>query len=143
VVLLATHGGNFAPLAAAVEALGDDPGIEVVALTDVSVLLRVATAGEAEHGVPLPEGGLHAGEWETSLMLASQPGLVHMERARPGYTGDPQAAIGALFDAGVETLADNGVIGDPTRASQAHGERYWELVVALVLEAIEAQSARR
>jgi creatinine amidohydrolase len=143
VVLLATHGGNFAPLGAAVESLGDAAGIEVVALSDVSVLLRVALAGESEHGVPLPEGGLHAGEWETSLLLACRPELVHMERARAGYTGDPQAAIGTLFDAGVETLSDNGVIGDPARASAAHGERYWELVVELVIEAIEAQSARR
>jgi creatinine amidohydrolase len=143
VVLLATHGGNFAPLGAAVDALGADPEIEVVALTDVSVLLQVAAAGEAEHGVPVAEGGLHAGEWETSLLLACQPGLVNMDRAQAGYTGDPQAAIGALFDAGVESLADNGVIGDPARASAAHGERYWELVVGLVLEAIEAQSARR
>ncbi len=143
VVLLATHGGNFAPLGAAVEALGPDPGIEVVALTDVSVLLQVAAAGESEHGVPLAEGGLHAGEWETSLMLAREPRLVHMDRARAGYVGDPQAAIGVLFDAGVESLAENGVIGDPTRASAAHGERYWELVVELVIEAIEAQSARR
>src|SRR5882757_5470969 len=39
IVLLPTHGGNFAPLAAAVEALPDDQRGRVVALTDIGALL--------------------------------------------------------------------------------------------------------
>jgi creatinine amidohydrolase len=39
VVLLPTHGGNFAPLAAALEKLGDVEGVSVVALTDLTALL--------------------------------------------------------------------------------------------------------
>jgi creatinine amidohydrolase/Fe(II)-dependent formamide hydrolase-like protein len=33
----------------------------------------------------------------------------------------------------VHTVADNGVIGDPARASAAHGERYWQEALAVVL----------
>src|ERR671924_45687 len=56
----------------------------VVALTDLSALIRIATVGEQEYGVPLAEGGLHAGEWETSMMLSAYPQLVKMDRAEAG-----------------------------------------------------------
>jgi creatinine amidohydrolase len=136
VVLLPTHGGNFLPLAAALEKLGPVPGIEIRALTDLSALLAIAAVGATEHGVPLGEGGIHAGEWETSMLLAINPDLVHPERGEPGYTGDPEAAIGAIFSAGVHTVAENGVIGDPTRASADHGARYWEEALEIVLSAL-------
>jgi creatinine amidohydrolase len=135
-VLLPTHGGNFGPLATALELLGPVPGLEVRALTDLSTLFTIAQLGAEEHGVPLGEGGLHAGEWETSMMLAIHPELVHPERGEPGYTGDPQAAAGAMFGAGVHTVASNGVIGDPGRASAEHGVRYWDEVLRVTLAAV-------
>lgn len=138
VILLPTHGGNFAPLADAVAALDSPDGVRVIALTDLRVLMAVALVGQDEHGVPLGEGGLHAGEWETSLMLAIHPELVDMERAEPGFTGDLEEALAGVFDSGVEKLAANGVIGDPARASAQHGRRYWERAVELVLEQVEA-----
>jgi creatinine amidohydrolase len=137
VVLIPTHGGNFAPLQEAVEKLGRVEGVRVDALTDLSVLFGIAMLGESEHGVPLNEGGLHAGEWETSLMLAAHPELVRMDRAEAGFTGDPQEAIGTLFrDEGVAALASNGVLGDPAQASAEHGRRYWDRAVELALESL-------
>jgi creatinine amidohydrolase len=136
-VLLPTHGGNFGPLAAALELLGPLPGLEVRALTDLSTLFTIARLGAEEHGVPLGEGGLHAGEWETSMMMAIHPELVHPERSERGYTGDPQAAAAAIFGAGVHTVASNGVIGDPGRATAEHGVRYWDEVLRVTLAAVE------
>ena len=141
VVLLPTHGGNFGPLAAAIEKLGPTPGIEVQALTDLGALLAIAQLGADEYGVPMNEGGLHAGEWETSMLEAVHPDLVRPERAAPGYTGDPEAAIGAIFTAGVHTISPNGVIGDPTQASAEHGQRYWDKVVEIAVAAIEGETA--
>jgi creatinine amidohydrolase len=132
-ILLPTHGGNFGPLGAAVAALDSDRRIEVRALSDLSALLAIAQLGASEFDVPIPAGGLHAGEWETSMMLAIHPSLVHAERAAPGYTGDPQTAVATLFTAGVDSLAPNGVIGDPAAASAEHGERYWREVLAIAL----------
>jgi creatinine amidohydrolase len=137
VVLLPTHGGNFAPLAAALAALEGQHSIEVRALTDLGALLAIAQVGVDEHDVPLGEGGLHAGEWETSMLAAIHPELVHMERAAPGYTGDPQAAIASLFTSGVRSLSDNGVIGDPARSSREHGARYWDTALMVALAEIE------
>jgi creatinine amidohydrolase len=126
VVLLPTHGGNFAPLATAVEKLGSVDGIEVHALTNLQALFALARVGVSEHGVPVGEGGLHAGEWETSMLMAIHPELVHLERGEAGYTGDLQEAIGKIFTGGVDALSTNGVIGDPAQASAEHGTRYWD-----------------
>jgi creatinine amidohydrolase len=136
-VLLPTHGGNFGPLATALELLGPVEDLEVRALTDLSALLTIAQLGDREHGVPLGEGGLHAGEWETSMLMAIHPELVHPERGEAGYTGDLQEAIGAFFAEGVHAVAENGVIGDPRRASPAHGVRYWDEVLRVTLAAID------
>jgi creatinine amidohydrolase len=138
VVLLPTHGGNFAPLAAAIAKLEDAERACVVALTDLGVLFEIAQIGEREYGVPLAEGGLHAGEWETSLMLAIHPELVRMESAEAGFTGDLQEAIGSMFAGGVASISKNGAIGDPSSSSAEHGERYWASVVELVLEQLAA-----
>jgi creatinine amidohydrolase len=137
VVLVPTHGGNFAPLAVAVGKLGAVEGVRIVALTDLGVLLRVAQLGESEYGVPLADGGLHAGEWETSLLLAIRPDLARMEHAQAGYTGDLGEGIQRMFADGVAALSENGTIGDPTQASVEHGERYWATAVELALEQIE------
>jgi creatinine amidohydrolase len=137
VVLVPSHGGNFAPLAAAVAELEERE--HVIALTDLGVLFQIAQLGEREYDVPLSEGGLHAGEWETSLMLAIHPDLVHMDDAEAGFTGELEEALEVLFkEGGVAALSHNGAIGDPTRASAEHGERYWSAAVELAYEQIQA-----
>ena len=135
VVMIPTHGGNFGPLAAALEKLGPVEGVEVRALTDLGALFAIAQLGVDEYGVPLAEGGLHAGEWETSMLMSIHPELVHLDRAEPGYTGDMQAAV-AAFERGVHELAPNGVIGDPSQSSAEHGARYWDTAAAAALGAI-------
>jgi creatinine amidohydrolase len=111
-------------------------GIEVRALTDLGALFAIAQLGAEEHGVPLGDGGVHAGEWETSMLMAIHPDLVHGDRGEAGYTGDPQAAVAAIFGDGVHTVAENGVIGDPALASAEHGARYWDKVLEVTLAAI-------
>ena len=140
VVLLPTHGGNFAPLAAAVGQLDEAARDHVVALTDLGVLFEIAQMGERDHGVPLAEGGLHAGEWETSMLLAIHPEMVRMDRAQAGYTGDLETAVGSMFAGGVASISENGTIGDPARASVEHGQRYWAAIEELVLAQVESQS---
>ncbi|HEX4467209.1 MAG TPA: creatininase family protein [Solirubrobacteraceae bacterium] len=141
IVLLPTHGGNFGPLAEAVARLDEAERAHVVALTDLGVLFEIAQLGEREYGVPLAKGGLHAGEWETSLMLAIHPELVSMEDAEAGFTGDLQEAVASMFAGGVASISENGAIGDPSDSSSEHGRRYWSAVVDLVLEQVTDQTS--
>jgi mycofactocin precursor peptide peptidase len=67
----------------------------------------------------IPGGDLHAGHTETSLLLALAPEQVRLDRAVAG----PTPSLSALIEHGVRALSDTGVLGDPTHASAADGER--------------------
>jgi creatinine amidohydrolase len=109
------------------------PEIEVRALTDLTALGALAQLGADEHDVPVGEGGLHAGEWETSMLEAIHPELVRRDRAEAGFTGDVDEALAAIFDQGVHAISPNGVIGDPAKASAEHGARYWDKALSIAL----------
>ena len=140
IVLLPTHGGNFQPLASAIERLGPLEGVKVIGVTDLSVLVNATLGAGAELGVSAAEGGLHGGEWETSMLLAIDPDLVRMECAVAGYTGDLESGLERFFVEGVDALTDTGVIGDPAKASAEHGRIYIERLVELTVESIERES---
>ena len=135
-ILLPSHGGNFAPLAAAVAVLPRYPGLHVDALSDLSVLASLPVHGEREEDISVGEGGLHGGEWETSLLLASDPDSVRMSQAEAGYVGPPHEALAAVFDYGVHTISSNGVIGDPRSADRERGERYWAYIITTILDVL-------
>jgi creatinine amidohydrolase len=141
IVLLPTHGGNFRPLGEALARLGPLEGVKVIAFTDVGVLASAMMATGAELGITAAEGGIHAGEWETSMMLALRPELVRMERADSGYVGDLASGMQRFFSEGVHVLADNGVFGDPRRASAAAGKKYIERLVDQVVRTVEESSS--
>ncbi|MBI2913809.1 MAG: creatininase family protein [Chloroflexi bacterium] len=137
IVLLPTHGGNFRPLGEALARLGPVAGVKVVAFPEVAVLLNTILPAAAELNITPAEGGVHAGEWETSMMLALRPELVKMERAEAGYTGDLMSGAQRFFNEGVHVLADNGVFGDPRRASASAGEKYVERIVDMIVRTVE------
>lgn len=137
IVLLPTHGGNFQPLGEAVSKLAPIKGVKIVTFPDVSLLLNAILPVASEFGLTSAEGGVHAGEWETSMMLALRPELVKMERAEPGYVGDLMSGVQRFFDEGVESIARNGVFGDPRRASAAAGQKYADRLVDVVVSTVE------
>lgn len=137
IVLLPTHGGNFRPLGDAVAGLGPIEGVKVITFSDVGILLNAILPVASALGITSAEGGVHAGEWETSMMLAIRPELVHMEHAQAGYTGDLMAGVQRFFNEGVDSIADNGVFGDPRRASAEAGRQYIERLVDTIVGAIE------
>lgn len=137
IVILATHGGNFMPLGTALERLGPIEGVQVIGISDLGLLIRATLGTGAELGVPAPEGGVHGGEWETSMMLALHPELVKMDQAVPGYVGDVETAIPKFLEEGVDALTDVGVIGDPRNASAEHGRIYIERLLDLIIEEVE------
>jgi creatinine amidohydrolase len=140
IVLLPTHGGNFAPLAAAIERLGKVDGVEVIGMTDLMLLVNATLGLGAELGVPSAEGGLHGGEWETSMMLALHPELVRMDRAVAGYTGELESGMQRFLEEGIHVLTETGVFGDPKQASAQNGQKYIERLVDLTVEFIEQRS---
>lgn len=139
-VLLPTHGGNFKPLGEAVNRMGPQEGVRIITFPDVSFLMSAILPVASSLGLTPAEGGIHAGEWETSMMLAFRPDLVRMAEAEVGYTGDLMSGIQKFFEEGVHAVSDNGVFGDPRRASAEAGRRYVDRIVDAVVKAIESSS---
>jgi creatinine amidohydrolase len=113
VVLVNGHGGNAAPIGAAVQRLTGE-GRRVLAWW------------------PHPAGAdLHAGATETALVLALRPDLVRTDLAVAG----PTPALVDLVRDGVRPHSATGVLGDPTGADAATGRR---LLTALVDDLVAA-----
>ena len=102
VLLLSAHGGNAAPLRAAVERLR-------------------AESRDVRAWGPSWDGDAHAGRTETSLMLALAPEQVRLPAAAAGNPAPLNELLPALRASGVRQVAPNGVLGDPAGASAEEG----------------------
>lgn len=132
ILLLNGHGGNVAALDVALARLGER-GWEVprvAALTYFHLLgARSAELRDSRTG-----GTGHAGEFETSLMLATHGSLVHMDEAVTCYPAHPSGYLSSdLFDRAparryvpFDALSPSGTLGDPSLASRDKGERIAE-----------------
>jgi creatinine amidohydrolase len=93
----------------------------------------------------LETGFDHAGEVETSIMMAINPNLVDMNLAKTGLDTKGEQ-IGSLYKlgtnmsinspAGFTKFTKNGVWGDPFRANAKEGEKMLALVIEKILALI-------
>ncbi len=103
VVLVNGHGGNRVPVERAVRVLHAEQR-------------RVFAWWPT-----IPGGDAHAGDTETSIMLALAPDLVRMHRAEVGNTEPLTDLLDEMVAGGVRAVSANGVLGDPRHASASHG----------------------
>ena len=103
VVLVNGHGGNRLPVERAIRVLHAEQR-RVLAWWPKVV-----------------DGDAHAGDTETSIMLALAPDLVRMHRAEVGNTEPLADLLDEMVAGGVRAVSDNGVLGDPRRATASHG----------------------
>ena len=80
-------------------------------------------------------GDAHAGESETSMMLALAPSLVRMSRAEAGRPEPLVDLIDELRANGVRAVSPNGVLGDPRSATANHGKA---LLTRLIIDLVAA-----
>jgi len=120
VVLVSGHGGNAAPLAAAVSTLRSE-GRQVLAWAP-----------------RLPTGDSHAGHTETSLLLALRPRVVRTAEAERGNTRPLPELLPLLRQHGVRALSPNGVLGDPGGANVEEGAALLDVLADQLVEAVAA-----
>src|SRR6201987_2066679 len=125
-VLVTSHGGNVAAM-------------ELVA-RDLRARFQMLAVTVGWHRFGYPDGafsaeekkhGIHAGDIETSLMLAAQPATVRTDKAANATPASVAMArefkwLGAYRPAGfawmTQDLNPTGAVGDATQASAAKGE---------------------
>jgi mycofactocin system creatininase family protein len=122
VLLLCAHGGNAEPLGRAVARLRDE-GRDVRAWTP-----------------PWPAGDLHAGDTETSIMLALAPERVDVERLpeTAGARGGLDELLEPMRCGGVAAVSPNGVLGDARAASAAKGTMLLERATTALMAHVDA-----
>ncbi len=143
IVLFSSHGGNgsLAPLFAQTQ-LGS-PRDYVVYVASPRYLPAEEAALVAQWSTPL---GDHAGETETSAILAIRPDLVHMDRIHPGE-GDPQGRLQSVSDQGAYTAiwwyADHPThyAGDGQPATREKGSLYLESMAQALSRTVKAVKA--
>lgn len=125
IVLFNGHGGNIATLSLVMERLAD---------IGLAVILVNWWRDYAEEIRSICEGQGHAGEDETSAVLAIDPKLVDMSRARTNW----QRAIGDMrYPAMGKDTMTHAMTGDATRASSDKGHTIYRRIVPRIIELID------
>lgn len=138
VLLFSAHGGNLPALREIVPRLrAAFPTFSIVGVTDLERVTATLHAAAAAAGIPAPVAGHHAGEIETSILLALRPGDVRTNRFAPGVLADTTDAQ-PLFYPDLRAAAPDGTVGDPRPADPARGLVYLAAWTRLLVEALAA-----
>lgn len=136
VLVLPSHGGNFAPLRELRdETEGHIGGARFIPYTDLLQFVNVMSQVGGEDGFSPEVTGAHAGEAETSIILSLHQELVAMENAVAGYDKPFDEKVTALLfqgSEGTKALSAHGVLGDPRPATAERGRRYLDALTDLL-----------
>jgi len=145
IVFVPTHGGNFPTVQEAIDAARQaHPGVHIGGYTDLLGFAGFLNRLSEEHGVTAEASGAHAGESETSMMLALEPEFVLSGRFEPGYLGPLGAAeVKRILERGMPDLTANGVLGDPRGARAERGATYLERLAEFLVKHLESAAAAR
>lgn len=89
------------------------------------------------YGFSSAHTGIHAGENETSMMLALRPDLVDRDAAEAGYVGDSAAIADKIRHQGFKAVAHNGVVGDPAGAKAEIGLAYLDALTQAIVRYVQ------
>jgi creatinine amidohydrolase len=121
-VLVNGHGGNYVLGNVVQEAARSEPRMAIFPG------LQDWDAAETAAGIQTPaDSDMHAGELETSILLHAHPRLV-----KAGYESSDHLADDRrhLLTLGLDAYTESGVVGRPSLASPAKGERVLASLVA-------------
>jgi creatinine amidohydrolase len=141
IIILPSHGGNFNAVREITDELNQSlERTKVVSYTDLKGLLEFLAEFSSRHGVSAVESGAHAGESETSMVLAIRKDLVDMKNAEAGFLGSfDDKMMDLLWSQGIKAVTKNGVLGDSRKGEAGKGEEYLELWAEKMVEFVRAQ----
>ena len=137
VVLVPTHGGNFAPVNTVAPEIAREIEANVIALADLGENMALMNEGLREAGVDYEEPVIHAGAAETAIVLAVNEGLVRTDEFEVGTEGE--ISVSRLLSEGFKAITSNGVLGDPREGTPEAGEAILETIASAYVERIEAE----
>jgi creatinine amidohydrolase len=136
-VLVPTHGGNFAPVETVAPEVAREVDASVVALADIDRLMELMNEGLKQAGVDYEEPVIHAGAAETAIVLAVNEGLVRTDELELGHEGP--VSVSRLLSQGFAAITENGVLGDPREGTAEAGEAIMDRLTDAYVDRIEAE----
>jgi creatinine amidohydrolase len=126
IVLLNAHGGNYPVLRDVLPRLRSaHPTLRIIATLRMDA--ERAKGFALREGLDIARLGAHAGQTETSMMLAYRPDLVQMDKACEGYIGDLSAMFADFMTTKkfppIDELSPTGILGDAHGSTRELGER--------------------
>jgi len=133
ILIVNGHGGNIANMSVALQTLMEDCAETQVFGTSWFTYDEIAEIREAG-----PHGWGHAGEMETSVMMAIHPTLVKTDRfQKDGHPLQSELAGQVKRYRWIQEATDRGNFGDPTFGSEEKGERFLKAAVEVLIRIVE------
>jgi len=135
-IMINGHGDNSPTLNFAAQMINRDAGILVVVDTGESSDVDLDDLCETENDV-------HAGEIETSTTMALRPNLVNTQLIKKGVLAFRSRYLNfsslrnVPWYARTKLLSENGVMGDPSKATPEKGVKAWNIMVAHLVTLVE------
>lgn len=123
IAIVISHGGNYRAVKDVLPSLQEKLApTKVLASTDIESWLKQSKSVWQKYDLDPVRMGVHAGQGETSMMLAHMPGLVKMDRAVEGFTGDASIRWRSRVPPPMDTMSPTGILGDAREATAELGE---------------------
>lgn len=137
IFLLPSHGGNYRPLAEVLPTLRAELTGVTITYPELDLDRRIAEQSKSylDRGLDPSRIGVHAGQGETSMMLAIHPDLVDMRKAVEGFTGDASVRWREEVPPPMSTMSPTGILGDARNSTPELGE---DLIEEKLNEFVEA-----
>ena len=140
ILVLNGHGGNIDTMHVALRQIHSKYSDRLVAAASYWELAEKELAALAE-GQRKTMG--HACEFETSMVLALRPDLVHREFIENDPPQDEPTFRGLFTAEDMKQRTDHGAVGYPELASAEKGKRFLKAAVGRAVEVVEAMLRRR
>jgi creatinine amidohydrolase len=138
-VLLPTHGGNYAPVNTVAPEIAREIDATVIALADLDEQMELMNEGLRAAGVEYEEPIIHAGAAETAILLAVAEGLVREDELAVGHEGS--VSVSRLLSQGFAAISETGVLGDPREATAEAGEAILDRLTEVYADRIAEERA--
>jgi len=140
-IFISTHGGNFSTMQEAIEKLHNKfSDFKTIGYTDLFAFMEPMYQVAKECGIPIDEGGAHAGEIETSMMMNIAPNCVIKNQFEPGYIGPlGSEELNIILEKGMPALSKNGILRNPAKSTSERGQKYLEKLADFLVEEIKKQ----
>ena len=142
IIFLPSHMGNFQAIESfAATAEQNYPGVKFACCLNFDMMSKLDAQSLAEDGVLPSVAGAHAGESETSQMLAFYEHLVDMSLAEAGFIGSYMEMRDKMRDEGIQILSENGILGDARPANAERGQKIIRRMVKAMAAVVQEKLA--